>query len=199
MTTTKVTKITKSEHCFLRVLRVLRVLRDLRGYLLVLGSVAMIGVLSAFQQQATLPEGAGAEVVRARCLSCHEADLIVPQRLSRVGWEREIDKMVRWGAVVPAAERAPLLEYLSARFAPKPVISRPARTSDTQGTGSASGEATYARACLTCHEQDLIEQQRLTRAGWAREVDKMIRWGATVAETDKDALVDFLTATFGIP
>jgi len=47
-----------------------------------------------------------------------------------------------------------------------------------------------------CHGPSLIAQQRLGRAGWTREVDKMIAWGAKVADADKDALIDYLTRTF---
>ena len=135
-----------------------------------------------------LPQGPGREAITTRCLSCHEADLIVQQRLARAGWVREVDKMVRWGAVVPAAEREPMIDYLAAHFAPKPAASHLVAT--------AASEAIYKRACLGCHEDDLIESQRLSRAGWVREVDKMIRWGATVAASDKDALVDYLAARY---
>ncbi|MGH9173443.1 MAG: hypothetical protein ACRD1H_03745 [Vicinamibacterales bacterium] len=135
-----------------------------------------------------LPPGPGRDGVTTRCLSCHESDLIVQQRLSRAGWGRTLDKMVRWGAVVDPSEREPMLDYLSAHFAPKPVTSHLVAT--------AGSEAIYKRACLTCHEDDIIESQRLSRAGWVREVDKMIRWGAAVAPTDKDALVDYLAARY---
>ena len=47
-------------------------------------------------------------------------------------------------------------------------------------------------ACTTCHGPDLIDQQRLTRTGWEREVEKMMRWGARVPEVEKDTLVDYL-------
>ncbi|MPY91010.1 MAG: hypothetical protein GEU99_24245 [Luteitalea sp.] len=63
----------------------------------------------------TLPDGPGADMVRARCLSCHEADLIIQQRLTRTGWEREVDKMVRWGAAVPEADKDALVGFLAAR------------------------------------------------------------------------------------
>ena len=135
-----------------------------------------------------LPPGAGRDTVTTRCLSCHESDLIVQQRLSRAGWGREIDKMVRWGATVPPAERDPMLDYLTAHFAPTPAASHLVATAAT--------EAIYKRACLSCHEDDLIESQRLSRAGWIREVDKMIRWGADVSPADKDALVDYLAARY---
>lgn len=135
-----------------------------------------------------LPPGPGREAVTTRCVSCHESDLIVQQRLSRTGWGRSVDKMVRWGAVVESDEREAMLDYLSAHFAPTPAASHIVAT--------ASSEAIYKRACLTCHEADLIEAQRLSRAGWVRSVDKMIRWGAEVPASDKSALVDYLAARY---
>ena len=131
-----------------------------------------------------LPEGAGAEVLRARCLSCHGSELIVSQVLNEAGWGRELDKMVRWGATLTETDRPALLGYLSAHFAPAPVASH---------SRAAEGEVVFKRACLTCHGADLTEQQRLSPAGWTREVEKMMRWGATVSDVEKPALVDFLS------
>ena len=54
-------------------------------------------------------------------------------------------------------------------------------------------EETCTRAC---HGASLIAQQRLTIAGWTREVNKMIGWGANVADADKDALIAYLANTF---
>ncbi|NBO64659.1 MAG: hypothetical protein EBU88_07415 [Acidobacteria bacterium] len=76
----------------------------------------LVGAVSGMAASGTdLPEGPGAEIMRRDCLSCHEADLIVSQRLTRAGWGRELDKMVRWGAVVEERERDPLIEFLLAR------------------------------------------------------------------------------------
>ena len=135
-----------------------------------------------------LPQGPGRDVITTRCVACHQSDLITQQRLSRVGWGRELDKMVRWGAQVDGAEREPLLDYLAAHFAPVPAASHIVAT--------AGSEAAYKKACLVCHEDDLIEAQRLSREGWTREVDKMIRWGAAVPAVEKDALVDYLAARY---
>jgi cytochrome c553 len=162
-----------------------RGVRGVRGVREVLVLMVVCVTVSSAQD---LPPGQGRETVVARCVTCHEADLITQQRLSRTGWGRELDKMIRWGAVVDTSEREPMLDYLSAHFAPKPV---PKHIVATAGT-----EATYKRSCLTCHEDDLIEQQRLTRAGWTREVDKMIRWGAVVPDAEKDALIDYLAARY---
>jgi mono/diheme cytochrome c family protein len=134
-----------------------------------------------------LPAGEGAAVVKARCLSCHGTDLITSQRLSDAGWSRELDKMVRWGASLSDAERASAVPYLALHFGPKPVGAH---------STAHDGEAVFARACLTCHGADLTEQQQLSPAGWTREVEKMMRWGARLAEADKDALVRYLAARY---
>lgn len=147
------------------------------------------GVLSAQVLSAqALPAGAGADVLKQRCVSCHESDIITSQKLSLAGWTRSVDKMVRWGATVAPAEREVLQPYLAAHFAPKPAASHA-----TGGTGAAS----YQRACLTCHEADIIEQQKLSRTGWTRSVEKMMRWGATVSDTEKDPLIDYLASRYG--
>jgi sulfite oxidase len=52
-------------------------------------------------------------------------------------------------------------------------------------------------ACIGCHELDPISQQRLTRAQWDREVDKMTRWGAPVKPAAKESIVNFLFEHFG--
>jgi hypothetical protein len=51
----------------------------------------------------------GAHVLRCGCLSCHGEDLIASQTLNEIGWGREVDKMVRWGAVVSDTERTALV------------------------------------------------------------------------------------------
>jgi mono/diheme cytochrome c family protein len=137
-----------------------------------------------------LPEGSGAAVARASCLGCHEADLIVSQRLSATGWDREVAKMERWGAKVPADSRPVLVEYFARHFGLRPAASH-------DPAAAAAGEAIYARACRSCHEDDLAEQQRLSAAAWGRTVDKMVRWGAKVPDTDKPALVAYLTSRWG--
>jgi len=52
------------------------------------------------------------------------------------------------------------------------------------------------KACLTCHDDHMMRQQRITRAQWDREVTKMTGWGADVKPETRGALIDFLTARF---
>ena len=86
-------------------------------------TAAVCGLMSANTRAARqdLPDGKGAELARDKCLNCHEADLIVSQRLSRQGWTREVEKMIRWGAVVSDAEKEPLVDYLFGNFGPRPL------------------------------------------------------------------------------
>ena len=148
--------------------------------------LALFGSVSIAGQQ--LPPGPGADVLKSRCVICHEADIITSQKLSLTGWTNSINKMVRWGSQITAEERAVLQPYLAQHFAPRPVASHPA---------TETGAATYQRVCLTCHEADIVEQQKLTPTGWTRSVEKMVRWGAAVRDAEKQPLVDYLAARFG--
>ena len=143
-------------------------------------------------QAGALPQSAGADVATAKCIGCHQADLIVSQRLSPTGWDREVAKMERWGAKLSPEERPVLVGYLTREFGVRPKASHDA-------TAVAAGEAVFAGACRVCHDDDLSEQQRLTAAGWGREVDKMVRWGAKVTADEKPALVAYLTSRWGQP
>ena len=58
----------------------------------------------------------GRAVLEARCLVCHDARLVEQQSLTPLGWLREVDKMIGWGAGVTDAEKQPLVEYLAQRF-----------------------------------------------------------------------------------
>jgi mono/diheme cytochrome c family protein len=160
--------------------------------LLMLALAALAAPVRAQSAAPTLPEGPGQEVAKAKCVGCHEADLIVSQRLSPTGWDREVAKMERWGAKLSAEERPALVEYLARHFALQPAASH-------DRTAVPAGEKVYAAACRTCHEDDLAAQQRLSAAAWGRTVDKMVRWGAKVSAEDKPALVAYLTSRWGHP
>jgi cytochrome c5 len=134
-----------------------------------------------------LPAGPGADVLKSRCVICHESDIISSQKLSLTGWTNSINKMVRWGSQITPEERAVLQPYLAMHFGPKPVASH---------ADNAAGLATYKRACLVCHDADIIEQQKLSKTGWTRSVEKMMRWGASVPEAEKEPLVGYLAAQY---
>jgi hypothetical protein len=67
----------------------------------------------------------------------------------------------------------------------------------TEDLPAAPIEAKATTACLECHEARIILQQRLSKATWTKEVDKMTKWGALVDPSDRDALIDYLSTNFG--
>ncbi len=158
---------------------------------------AMLGVGVSINWQASLaarqdlPAGKGVELANAKCVTCHEADLIMAQRLTKPGWTREVEKMVRWGAKVSDSEKEVLVEYFSANFAPRKAAPAIAASSVERG------KQVFENKCLLCHEVDLVEAQRLGKPGWTREVEKMVRWGAKVTDAEKEPLVDYLANSYG--
>jgi len=81
--------------------------------LLLFGAIAVFSQSSPEEQ---LPAGAAKEKAEDTCLVCHEARIIVQQRLDKAAWTKEVDKMVRWGADVDPKDRDALIDYLSTNF-----------------------------------------------------------------------------------
>ena len=57
--------------------------------------------------------------------------------------------------------------------------------------------AGFRNACRSCHEEDIIRQQRLTRAQWDRELKKMTGWGAPLKNEDREGVLDYLSGNYG--
>ena len=86
---------------------------------------------------ADLPAGPMQAKATAACLECHEARVILQQRLSKPVWTKEVDKMTKWGAVVDPADRDALIDYLSTNFSPDKPAYEPQRTA-VEKKGSAA-------------------------------------------------------------
>ena len=78
--------------------------------------------------------GAGFDMEAAKkaeqreCVACHGLRFIHTQRLSRAAWQKELDKMAGWGAVMK--DKDLLLEYLTAEYGDSKPIPQPAMSSD---------------------------------------------------------------------
>ncbi|MBV8728434.1 MAG: hypothetical protein JO336_01365 [Acidobacteriia bacterium] len=59
----------------------------------------------------------------------------------------------------------------------------------------ARGEKEEASNCIACHSLRIVHSQRLSKAAWNRELDKMAGWGTKV--NDREALIEYLVANFG--
>jgi len=85
-----------------------------------------------------LPAGAMQAKATTACLECHEARIILQQRLSKGAWTKEVDKMVKWGAVVDANDHDALIDYLSTNFSPDQPAYEPPRTAADKSTSGKS-------------------------------------------------------------
>ena len=108
-----------------------------------LGFAAFVAFSAALAAQAPdLPAGAMQQKARTACLECHDPGIILQQRLDRKTWQREVDKMIRWGAVVEPADRDALVNYFFTNFNPDlPPYVPPGRARPKKGgAGSASSK-----------------------------------------------------------
>ena len=88
--------------------------------IVILCATLLVGTIAASSKSSPneLPAGPGKGKAEAACLTCHEARIIVQQRLSKATWTKEVDKMVKWGANVDPNDRDVLIDYLSSNFSP---------------------------------------------------------------------------------
>ena len=138
----------------------------------------------------------GEAIMKAQCLSCHGMDLIASQRLGKPGWTKEVEKMMRWGAEVKDSDKEPLVEFLAANYPSRSFTKEPppppAAAPDAKVI--AHGKTIFETKCLTCHGEDLVRQQRLSKVGWTKEVEKMMRWGTELSDEEKAHLIDYLSS-----
>jgi cytochrome c1 len=66
-----------------------------------------------------------------------------------------------------------------------------------QSLPAGKGKTEVEAACYRCHSADLLVQQRLTEKQWTAAVEKMMRWGAVVSESDKAVMIAYLSKHFG--
>lgn len=80
--------------------------------------VALAALAPLQAQSPELPAGPMQKKVTTACTECHESRILLQQRLSKGAWTKEVDKMIKWGAVVDPADRDGFIDYLSSNFPP---------------------------------------------------------------------------------
>jgi hypothetical protein len=148
----------------------------------ILGLMLTIPVIASAQAAAPTTVAQRAEACAG---ACHGPSLIAQQRLDRAGWTREVDKMIGWGARV-AEDKDAFINYFTTMFN----SSRP-RPNTSKVLPEGAAKDVFQVVCMGCHDERPIAL-KLDRAGWNREVDKMIRWGAYVPTNRKEDLIEYL-------
>ncbi len=62
------------------------------------------------------------------------------------------------------------------------------------GDSAARGKKEEDFSCVQCHSLRLIHSQRLSKAAWGKELDKMAGWGAPIRE--RQTLLDYLAEQY---
>src|SRR2546423_14066521 len=98
--------------------------------------LVVIGSSILWAQSDDLPAGPMQQKVRTACTECHESRIILQQRLSKAAWTKEVDKMIKWGALVDANDREPLIDYLSTNFSPEKPAYQPSRSAPAKNVSA---------------------------------------------------------------
>lgn len=133
-----------------------------------LGSAALVACLALAGPEDDEERAVQKQTFVDNCLICHGEDMTTRHRLTAKQWSAEVDKMIGWGAPVPAEKKAGLIAYLNELYsekAPPPppdlasadalardhadLSSRPAPSGD-----ASRGGPLYAKHCATCHGPD---------------------------------------------
>ena len=65
-----------------------------------------------------LPAGPERDLAMGRCVICHTEQYLTQQRLTPAQWQKTVDKMRRWGAVLSDVEGAQLALWLGRHYPP---------------------------------------------------------------------------------
>ena len=101
-----------------------------------------------------LPDGPGANLVYAKCRTCHDLQYVVDAKgLVPAQWRAVIASMHDYGLMATKDEDAALLQYLTTYLGSNPPPAAPAPAA-AGAAPAADGSAVYARNCATCHGAD---------------------------------------------
>jgi hypothetical protein len=64
----------------------------------------------------SVPAGNASDLFQTYCLSCHDDSLIISRKLDKGSWTGTVDRMIRWGAYVPAGRKDELVDYLTTQW-----------------------------------------------------------------------------------
>ena len=80
------------------------------------------------------------------------------------------------------------------------MLARPFPAAAGEQTGvvpEGKGSAALLRACVVCHDIDVVTRTRYTETGWRRMVDLMVEHGAELSESEIPEVTAYLAKYFG--
>lgn len=98
-----------------------------------------------------LPEGPGADLVYARCRTCHDLQYVLDAKgLHAAQWRAVLAGMKDYGLQLDAHDEERVLAYLTAYLGPNP----PPVAAAPRPAAGADGRTVFERNCASCHGAD---------------------------------------------
>ena len=111
---------------------------------------ALVAAAVALAANIRLPEGPGAQLVYAKCRTCHDLQYVVDAKgLLPNQWQAVVASMHDYGLTASKDEDAKLVQYLSTYLGPNAPPA--AAGASAAGTEPVDGKALYVENCATCH------------------------------------------------
>lgn len=118
-------------------------------------AVSIALALPAYAADIRVPDGPGANLVYAKCQTCHDLQYVVDAKgLLPSQWGAVLAGMRDYGLKIDETESKQLLQYLTTYLGPNapPAPATPATAAAGSQTAPAvDGRAAYAQNCATCH------------------------------------------------
>lgn len=115
----------------------------------VAAALLFAGFAMAADADIRIPEGPGADLVYAKCRTCHDLQYVVDAKgLVPAQWRAVVASMHDYGLTATKEEDETLVRYLAAYLGPNPPPSTPMKAN---ATAKADGRMLYSQNCATCH------------------------------------------------
>jgi cytochrome c5 len=119
--------------------------------------------------------------MNASCTGCHDLRPIQTAAKDSAEWAMTIDAMIGNGAEVKDADKAPLVEYLTANHPPMP---------------EGRGKNIVMNICTMCHDTKRIRLGRRSPEEWEETLNSMLNEGAPLSDEDFPVVLAYLSRNF---
>jgi cytochrome c5 len=150
------------------------------GHYVLCAAIVALTAIGIARAQDTSSEK-GEQIQNAACLSCHDLRPIQTASYDKAGWTMVVDSMVQKGADVKAADKAPLVDFLTRNHGPLP---------------EGPGKDILLNTCTLCHDLGRVRIHRVSREEWEETLSTMLNEGAMLSDQDFPVLLNYLARNF---
>ncbi len=154
----------------------------------------------ATRPQVQRPDGPVWQVLRKNCIACHGIDDYAFYAQDRAAWESLLASKHKSGeAVLSAADRSILLDWLVSKFGPetKPFPRTYIPTEITTFFSDPEARRLLNRACTSCHGLERVEAARNPVDAWRVTLLDMRERGAKLSDEEVEQLTEWLGRVWG--